>query len=39
MTNLEWVDLGVDQEIITSLKERGISQPFPIQELTIPDAL
>ena len=39
MTNLEWVDLGVDQEIITSLMERGISQPFPIQELTIPDAL
>ena len=39
MTNREWVDLGVDQEIITSLLERGIAQPFPIQELTIPDAL
>ena len=39
MTINRWADLGVDHNIIQSLSERGINQPFPIQELTIPDAL
>ena len=39
MTTYRWADLGVDQNIIKSLSERGINEPFPIQELTIPDAL
>ena len=34
-----WVDLGVDQEIADALLEREISSPFPVQSLTIPDAL
>ena len=34
-----WVDLGVDQEIADALLEREISSPFPVQALTIPDAL
>ena len=39
MTINRWADLGVDHNIIKSLSERGINEPFPIQELTIPDAL
>ena len=39
MTINKWADLGVDHSIIQSLSERGINEPFPIQELTIPDAL
>ena len=39
MTINKWADLGVDPNIIQSLSERGINEPFPIQELTIPDAL
>ena len=39
MTINRWADLGVDHNIIQSLSERGINEPFPIQELTIPDAL
>ena len=39
MTINRWADLGVDHKIIQSLSERGINEPFPIQELTIPDAL
>tara|TARA_B100000214_G_scaffold321410_1_gene256947 strand:- start:4834 stop:5991 length:1158 start_codon:yes stop_codon:yes gene_type:complete len=39
MTLNRWADLGVDHHIIKSLSERGINEPFPIQELTIPDAL
>ncbi|MED5445602.1 MAG: DEAD/DEAH box helicase [Actinomycetota bacterium] len=39
MTINRWADLGVDHNIIQSLAERGINEPFPIQELTIPDAL
>ncbi|MEE2682580.1 MAG: DEAD/DEAH box helicase [Actinomycetota bacterium] len=34
-----WVDLGVDPEISETLKERDITYPFPVQSLTIPDAL
>ena len=39
MTINKWADLGVDHNIIQSLSARGINEPFPIQELTIPDAL
>ena len=39
MTINRWADLGVDHNIIQSLSARGINEPFPIQELTIPDAL
>jgi superfamily II DNA/RNA helicase len=31
--------LGVSPDLVATLRERGIEQPFPIQELTIPDAL
>ena len=31
--------LGVAADLVASLKERGIETPFPIQTLTIPDAL
>lgn len=31
--------LGVASDLVASLKERGIETPFPIQALTIPDAL
>ncbi len=34
-----WVDLGVDPKISETLKERDIPYPFPVQSLTIPDAL
>lgn len=32
-------ELGVSPDLAATLRERGIEQPFPIQELTIPDAL
>jgi superfamily II DNA/RNA helicase len=32
-------DLGVDDDLVAALAERGIDAPFPIQTLTIPDAL
>jgi superfamily II DNA/RNA helicase len=31
--------LGVSPDLVAALRERGIEQPFPIQQLTIPDAL
>jgi superfamily II DNA/RNA helicase len=31
--------LGVAVDLVTALEERGITTPFPIQALTIPDAL
>jgi len=31
--------LGVSGDLVAALSERGISSPFPIQELTVPDAL
>jgi superfamily II DNA/RNA helicase len=34
-----FADLGLADEIVASLTERGITSPFPVQELTIPDAL
>ncbi len=34
-----WLDLGVDPDIDEALRSRGIEAPFPVQILTIPDAL
>jgi superfamily II DNA/RNA helicase len=31
--------LGVSDDIVAALADRGITEPFPVQELTIPDAL
>ncbi|MGB1650955.1 MAG: DEAD/DEAH box helicase [Acidimicrobiales bacterium] len=39
MSNQQWLNLGVDEQIVSSLINRGIKTPFPIQSLTIPDAL
>ena len=39
MSNQQWINLGVDKQIVSSLIKRGINTPFPIQDLTIPDAL
>ena len=40
MGNLaSWTDLGVDTAIMNALEEREITSPFPVQSLTIPDAL
>lgn len=39
MNNQQWLNLGVDEQIVSSLIKRGIKTPFPIQSLTIPDAL
>ncbi|MBB33236.1 MAG: RNA helicase [Acidimicrobiaceae bacterium] len=40
MGNLSsWRDLGVDTAIVDALEEREITSPFPVQTLTIPDAL
>ena len=39
MSNQQWTNLGVDEQIVSSLIKRGIKTPFPIQDLTIPDAL
>jgi superfamily II DNA/RNA helicase len=32
-------DLGVSPDFVAALEERGITEPFPVQELTIPDGL
>src|SRR3954463_7867211 len=32
-------DLGLSDDIVAALDDAGISHPFPIQSLTIPDAL
>ncbi len=34
-----FAELGLSDEIVDVLNERGISSPFPVQALTIPDAL
>jgi superfamily II DNA/RNA helicase len=36
---LNFADLGIDQDIVEALAERGITSPFPIQEQAIPLAL
>ena len=38
-SNQTWSDLGIDADICEVLIKRGITSPFPIQTLTIPDAL
>ena len=38
-SNQKWSDLGIDADICEVLTKRGITSPFPIQTLTIPDAL
>jgi len=35
----KFADLGLSSEIIDALSEQGITEPFPIQELAIEDAL
>ena len=34
-----FADLGLDDKIVAALSARGITNPFPVQALTIPDAL
>jgi superfamily II DNA/RNA helicase len=34
-----WLELGVPKNIISGLVARGIEDPFPVQEATLPDAL
>ena len=34
-----FTDLGLRREIVEALARKGIHSPFPVQELTIPDAL
>ncbi|MBU6329116.1 MAG: DEAD/DEAH box helicase [Acidobacteria bacterium] len=34
-----FADLGVSADLAAALEARGITSPFPVQELTIPDAL
>ncbi|CAB4323634.1 MAG: DEAD/DEAH box helicase [Actinobacteria bacterium] len=34
-----FADLGVSADFVAALEARGITSPFPVQELTIPDAL
>jgi superfamily II DNA/RNA helicase len=38
-TQLGFAGLGVPSELVEALRSRGIEQPFPIQTLTITDAL
>ncbi|MDY7102191.1 MAG: DEAD/DEAH box helicase [Actinomycetota bacterium] len=39
MTSTTFESLGVDTDLCKALTERGITEPFPIQAMTIPDAL
>lgn len=32
-------ELGLPEELVTALADQGITDPFPVQELTIPDAV
>ncbi|MGB5565598.1 MAG: DEAD/DEAH box helicase, partial [Acidimicrobiia bacterium] len=34
-----FAQLGLPKSLVRSLESRGILEPFPIQEATIPDAL
>ena len=36
---IQFADLGIDQDLVEVLSERGITTPFDIQSLTIPDGL
>ena len=39
MTTTQFADLGIDRDLVDALSERGITAPFEIQALTIPDGL
>ena len=39
MTTTQFADLGIDQDLVDALSERGITTPLDIQTLTIPDGL
>ena len=39
MTTTQFADLGIDQDLVDALSGRGITTPFDIQALTIPDGL
>ncbi|WP_287833945.1 DEAD/DEAH box helicase, partial [Acidiphilium sp.] len=39
MTKATFAGLGVAPDIVEALKAQGIVEPFPIQALTIPEAL
>ena len=39
MTTTQFADLGIDQDLVDVLAERGITAPFEIQALAIPDGL
>ncbi len=39
MTTQTFASLGVPEQIVTALAKRNITEPFPVQEATIPDAL
>ena len=39
MTTTQFADLGIDQDLIDVLAERGITTPFQIQSLAIPDGI
>ena len=34
-----FIDLGVPEDLVATLARRGITEPFPVQAATIPDAL
>ena len=36
---MSFADLGVSRPLVDALKRRGITRPFPIQELVIGDVL
>ncbi|MEU6387794.1 DEAD/DEAH box helicase [Streptomyces sp. NPDC046939] len=37
--NVSFADLGLPADVLRTLGEQGVSEPFPIQAATIPDAL
>ena len=39
MTMTQFADLGIDQDLVDALAERGITTPFQIQSLAIPDGI
>ena len=39
MTTTQFADLGIDQDLVDALAERGIPTPFEIQTLAIPDGI
>jgi superfamily II DNA/RNA helicase len=38
-TSVSFADLGVSRDLVEAMNARGITSPFPVQVLTIPDAL